>query len=158
MVLCLVRPARTYSNGCKSLNRPDSGKVTAKGKGVRRETESEGSRLQTSGLTDRSNGMGYEPRKVALHQVIRGWVSYFKYADAKTSLTTIDQWLRKRIRMCIWKSWKKPKTRIKNLIRCGIKPYWANAEPHVRWCERSENESRKKTTSFSSYSIVSVFV
>ena len=35
-----VRPARTYSNGCKSLNRPDSGKVTAKGKGVRRETES----------------------------------------------------------------------------------------------------------------------
>ena len=28
------------------------------------------------------------------------------------------------------------------------------AEPHVRWCERSENESRKKTTSFSSYSIV----
>lgn len=50
----LVRPARTYSKGCKSLNRPDSGKVTAKGKGVRRETESEGSRRQTSGLTDRN--------------------------------------------------------------------------------------------------------
>ena len=28
------------------------------------------------------------------------------------------------------------------------------AEPHVRWCERSENESRRKTTSFSSYSIL----
>ena len=28
------------------------------------------------------------------------------------------------------------------------------AEPHVRWCERSENESRKKTASFSSYSIL----
>ena len=52
--LRLVRPARTYSKGCKSLNRPDSGKVTAKGKGVRRETESEGSRRQTSGLTDRN--------------------------------------------------------------------------------------------------------
>ena len=76
-------------------------------------------------LTCRSNGMGYERRKAALHQVIRGWVSYFKYADAKTSLTTIDQWLRRRIRMCIWKSWKKSKTRVKNLIRCGIKPYWA---------------------------------
>ena len=36
-------------------------------------------------------------------------------------LTSIDQWLRRRIRMCIWKSWKRPKTRIK----CGIKPYWA---------------------------------
>ena len=52
--LFLVRPARTYSKGCKSLNRPDSGKVTARGKGVRRETESEGSRRQTSGLTDRN--------------------------------------------------------------------------------------------------------
>ena len=49
-----VRPARTCSKGCKSLNRPDSGKVTAKGKGVRRETESEGSWRQTSGLTDRN--------------------------------------------------------------------------------------------------------
>ena len=76
-------------------------------------------------LTGRSDGMGYERRKVALHQVIRGWVSYFKYADAKTSLASIDKWLRRRIRMCIWKSWKKPKTRVKNLIRCGIKPYWA---------------------------------
>ena len=41
------------------------------------------------------------------------------------------------------------------LLRIGIvneePPY---AEPHVRWCERSENESRKKTTSFSSYSIM----
>ena len=36
-------------------------------------------------------------------------------------LTGIDQWLRRRIRMCIWKSWKRPKTRIK----CSIKPYWA---------------------------------
>lgn len=76
-------------------------------------------------LTGRSNGMGYERRKVALHQVIRGWVSYFKYADVKSLLIAIDQWLRRRIRMCIWKSWKRPKTRIKNLIRCGIKPYWA---------------------------------
>ena len=76
-------------------------------------------------LTGRSNGMGYERRKIVLHQVIRGWVSYFKYADAKTSLASIDKWLRRRIRMCIWKSWKRPKTRIKNLIRCGIKPYWA---------------------------------
>ena len=52
-----------YSNGCKSPNRPDSGKVTAKGKGVRRETESEGSRRQTSGLTDRNPIQGLWMRK-----------------------------------------------------------------------------------------------
>ena len=57
-----VRPARTYSNGCKSPNRPDSGKVTAKGKGVRRETESEGSRRQTSGPTDRNPIQGLRMR------------------------------------------------------------------------------------------------
>ena len=45
----VVRPARTQSNGCKSPNRPDSGKVTAKGKGVCREVESEGSRRQKVG-------------------------------------------------------------------------------------------------------------
>ena len=60
--LFFVRPARTYSKGCKSLNRPDSGKVTAKGKGVRRETESEGSRRQTSGLTDRNPIKGLRVR------------------------------------------------------------------------------------------------
>ena len=84
--------------------------------------------------------MGYERRKEVLHQTIRGWVQYFKLADAKIYLEKTDEWLRRRIRMCIWKSWKKPSTRVKNLVKCGIKPYmariygnsskgyWANAE------------------------------
>ena len=67
--------------------------------------------------------MGYEQRKEALHNVIRGWVSYFKYADAKENLRAIDEWLRSRIRMCIWKCWKLSKTRVRNLIKCGI-PQW----------------------------------
>ena len=45
---------RPFFSSCKSLNRPDSGKVTAKDKGVYREVESEGSQRQTSGLTDRN--------------------------------------------------------------------------------------------------------
>ena len=77
-------------------------------------------------LTCRSNGMGYERRKESLRQAIRGWVTYFKLADMKYALEQIDQWLRRRIRMCIWKSWKRPRTRVKNLIKCGIKPYWAH--------------------------------
>ncbi len=75
--------------------------------------------------------MGYDQRKEALHNVIRGWVSYFKYADAKENLRAIDEWLRSRIRMCIWKSWKLPRTRVRNLIKCGIPQYrayqWGNA-------------------------------
>ncbi len=50
----LVRPAWVYSNGCKSLTHPDSGKCLAKAKGVPREMESEGRWRQTSGLTYRN--------------------------------------------------------------------------------------------------------
>ena len=50
----LVRPAWVYSNGCKSPSRPDNGKATAKDKGVRGDAESEGSRRQTSALTNRN--------------------------------------------------------------------------------------------------------
>ena len=51
---CLVRPARTYSNGCESPSRPNSGKATAESKGVHREVESEGSLRQTSDPTYRN--------------------------------------------------------------------------------------------------------
>ena len=90
-------------------------------------------------LTGRSNGMGYEQRKEALKLFISGWVEYYKLARMKKTVKTIDAWLRRRIRMCIWKSWKNPKTRIANLIKCGvpkwrackhgwIKGYWRAAE------------------------------
>ena len=75
--------------------------------------------------------MGYKRRKQVLHETIRGWVGYFKLADMKTSLEVIDQWLRRRIRMCIWKAWKRPKTRFKNLIECGIKAVWSFATSHL---------------------------
>ena len=74
-------------------------------------------------LTSRSNGMGYAQRKEKLKLFIRGWVEYFKLAKMKGFLTRTDEWLRHRIRMCIWKSWKNPKTRIQNLIKCGV-PTW----------------------------------
>ena len=74
-------------------------------------------------LTGRSNGMGYAQRKEALALFIRGWVEYYKLARMKTTLEDMDKWLRRRIRMCIWKSWKNPRTRIANLIKCGI-PAW----------------------------------
>ena len=67
--------------------------------------------------------MGYAKRKEALINAIRGWVSYFRYADAKNRLQDMDSWLRCRIRMCIWKSWKNPKTRIRNLLRCGMESF-----------------------------------
>lgn len=83
-------------------------------------------------LTGRSNGMGYEKRKYELHQFIRGWIEYFKLADMQNHLNAIDKWLRRRIRMCIWKSWKNVSTRITNLLRCGIDSWHAHKWGYVK--------------------------
>lgn len=81
-------------------------------------------------LTSRSNGMGYEQRKSALTMYMRGWMEYYKLADGKNFLQSVDEWYRRRLRMCIWKCWKRVRTRFKNLMRCGINRnqawQWAN--------------------------------
>lgn len=83
-------------------------------------------------LTGRSNGMGYDKRKYELHQFIRGWIEYFKLADMQNHLKAIDKWLRRRLRMCIWKSWKNVSTRITNLLRCGIDRWHAQKWGYVK--------------------------
>lgn len=79
-------------------------------------------------VTGRSNGMGIEERKTRLNQTVRGWVNYFKLADAKNLLEGLDEWLRSRIRMVTWKRWKKIRTRYENLKRAG-----ANEEKAWEW-------------------------
>ncbi len=81
-------------------------------------------------LTSRSNGWGYARRKEALRQYITGWVNYFKLADMKSLLIKVDEWYRRRLRMVIWKQWKRVRTRWRNLIKLDINKYkaweWAN--------------------------------
>lgn len=72
-------------------------------------------------LTSRSNGWGNERRKKALHQYIIGWVHYFKLADMKTLLIRVDEWYRRRLRMVLWKQWKRIRTKLANLIKLGVK-------------------------------------
>jgi hypothetical protein len=40
-------------------------------------------------------------------ELIVGWVSYFKLADMRSTLKELDEWMRRRIRLCYWKQWKK---------------------------------------------------
>ena len=81
-------------------------------------------------LTSRSNGWGNSVRKEKLSYFIKGWVNYFKYADIKSLLIRIDEWYRRRLRMVIWKQWKRIRTRYINLIKLGIPKgkawEWAN--------------------------------
>ena len=71
-------------------------------------------------LTNRSKSISLDKRFEELNWAIRGWVNYFKIAKMKTFLKETDEHLRARIRAIIWKQWKKPKTQIKNLVKCGF--------------------------------------
>jgi RNA-directed DNA polymerase len=61
-----------------------------------------------------------EERVQRLKQVICGWVNYFGIADMKKLASKMDEWLRRRIRMCYWKQWKKIVTKHNNLIQLGL--------------------------------------
>lgn len=58
-----------------------------------------------------------------LNPIIRGWINYFRICKMKRAMEDLDGYLRFRLRMCIWKQWKLPKTRVKRLRQCGL-PEW----------------------------------
>lgn len=72
-------------------------------------------------LTGRSKAIPNDLRPAMVSDFVRGWVGYFKMADMKTLLRDIDKWMRRRVRMCYWKQWKRVLTRFKMLKKCGIK-------------------------------------
>ena len=54
---------------------------------------------------------------------MRGWLGYYGIAEMKKEIQDWNEWLRRRIRMYIWKQWKLPRTRVKNLMKLGM-PEW----------------------------------
>ena len=101
-------------------------------------------------LTSRSNGFSYEKCKAKLKGYIQGWMSYYKLADMKIFLSSTDEWLRRRLRMCIWKCWKKIKSKFINLIKCKIDKrqawQWANTRKSYWRISKSPILSRALST------------
>ena len=83
-------------------------------------------------ITSRSNAMSIKEKVTKLNQVIRGWINYFKIGDMKSTMIRIGEHLRHRLRMCIWKYWKKPRTKYKALIKLGISEENAYAVANTR--------------------------
>lgn len=71
-------------------------------------------------LTTRSWGVDNKYKIKKINELIRGWTNYFKLGAMLTLSKKIDTVVRYRLRMCIWKHWKNPKTRIKRLIQLGV--------------------------------------
>ena len=71
-------------------------------------------------ITNRNKGISMDYRLIKLNDMIIGWVNYFKIANASRKLMELDKWVRRRLRACMWKQWKKVRTRYRNLIKFGI--------------------------------------
>jgi RNA-directed DNA polymerase len=71
------------------------------------------------GLTSRSWGVSMAERFERLNRYLRGWINYFGISQHYTPIEELDKWLRRRIRMCYWKQWRRPRTRITNLLKLG---------------------------------------
>lgn len=65
-----------------------------------------------------------------LNPQIRGWINYFKLTETKGFAEELDGWIRRRLRMVIWRQCKKPRTRMKRLIQRGISPEQAAASAY----------------------------
>ena len=76
--------------------------------------------------------MSFDERITRINQLIRGWINYFKLASIQGKLKKLEEWLRNRLRYCIWTDWKKPDRKRKNLIRLGIDQGMAYAWSRTR--------------------------
>ena len=78
-------------------------------------------------LTSRSRCGSIVKTMERIKVYMRGWLNYFSMADMKNNIELLNGWLYRRIRMCIWKQWKLPKTRKRKLLGLGL-PEWAACE------------------------------
>jgi RNA-directed DNA polymerase len=67
-------------------------------------------------------GRGRSLRRVLedLRPVLRGWVSYYRKSQIRVTFEELDQWIRRKLRAILWRQWKRPWTRARELIRRGL--------------------------------------
>ena len=79
-----------------------------------------------------------------INPVLRGWAGYFKLTQGKRALEILDGWVRHKLRCVIWRQWKQPSTRARNLMRLGLDegractsafngrgPWWNSGASHM---------------------------
>ena len=71
-------------------------------------------------LTGRSWGVSMEHRLKELGQYLRGWFGYFGISQYYEPIPELENWIRRRIRMCYWKQWRWVRTKIKHLLNLGV--------------------------------------
>lgn len=76
-------------------------------------------------LTSRRKSISMKERLENLKAYLLGWAGYFGIAEANWIFHELDEWIRRRLRMCLLKQWKSCKTKLRNLTNLGIDEEWA---------------------------------
>jgi hypothetical protein len=100
-------------------------------------------------LTSRSNGMSMKTRLLKLKLAIQGWTHYFSISSMGATAIELDGWVRRRIRMIIWKTWKSIRCRYANLIQLGADRHqaWKFVNWRKGYWEKSYNRMLHETLS-----------
>lgn len=75
---------------------------------------------RVSEIFRKSRGVSMKSRYAEYRSYAIGWLGYFALDQVKTTFINLDKWLRRRVRACYWKQWRKSKTRLKKLISLGV--------------------------------------
>ena len=71
-------------------------------------------------LTRRSRSQGMMSRTQAVNEYLRGWIGYFALAETPSVIQELDEWVRRRLRLCLWRQWRRIRTRYRELRRLGV--------------------------------------
>lgn len=72
-------------------------------------------------LTNRNWGVSMSYQLFKVRQYMQGWINYFGIANAYQECVDLDHWIRRRVRMCYWRLWRKPRTKVQNLLKRGVR-------------------------------------
>jgi RNA-directed DNA polymerase len=73
-------------------------------------------------LTGRSWGVAMDYRLRKLSEYLRGWMAYFALSEYYNPVPDLDEWIRRRVRMCYWKQWRRCRKRVRELLKLGVSP------------------------------------
>lgn len=76
---------------------------------------------QVRRLTNRNWGVSMHYQLFKISQYLRGWINYFGIANNYQQCVDLDHWIRRRVRMAYWRQWRKPRTKVRNLMRLGVR-------------------------------------
>ncbi|WP_284285271.1 reverse transcriptase domain-containing protein, partial [Marinibactrum halimedae] len=72
-------------------------------------------------LTNRNWGVSMSYQIFKLSEFLRGWIGYYGIANTYQECVDLDCWIKRRVRMCYWRQWRKPRTKVRNLLKLGVR-------------------------------------